>query len=332
MYSPAPLSMTVTCFILTLLFIHASAFQVLAEVFRVSLSVLSSSPASPAPSSDVAMTNRDFWRETFPELSIGEMFQKEFPLHILSDPAIDLAGRKMTVEGYFQEADPELADLADRLATAIARCVSLNIPPVFIFLFDEAWAAFHRQHATIQALIGPNYQVLPDFWAWHVDPKAGQAGWRPHRDKGHIGLRADGAPKSLTIWIPLTEASPVNGCMYMLPANRDPVYGTEQDNQWQVDYPNIRALPGLPGDWFCWNQAVLHWGAQSSPFAERPRMSMALEFQRADEPAFNQPLLGTLPVLDFDSRLKLCAKQIIQYRHMYPLPLPIQALAEQILS
>lgn len=134
------------------------------------------------------------------------------------------------------------------------------------------------------------------------------------------------------MWVPLSEASPSNGCMYMLPANRDPVYGTENDKNWQVEFPFIRALPGGPGDFFIWNQAVLHWGAQSSPFSETPRMSMALEFQRADIQPFNLPLLGTLPVLDFPSRLKLVAKQILQYQHMYPLPAETQAMAQQVLD
>lgn len=272
-----------------------------------------------------------FWRETFPELSIGELFKGEFEVNALGSERDRLVAERMQVEGYFQEADPTLIDLSQRLSTAIDRAYSLGIPPVFIFLFDEAWAAFYRQHAALAAFLGPDYRVLPDFWAWRVDPKAGQAGWRPHRDKGWASLRADGSPKSLTVWIPLTEATPLNGCMYMLPANRDPVYGTQQDQKFQVDYPSIRALPGKPGDYLCWNQAVLHWGAQSSQFGGAPRMSMALEFQRADEPAFNEPLIPTLAVLAFADRLKLTGKQILQYRHMYPLPPVMQELAERLL-
>ena len=98
-----------------------------------------------------------------------------------------------------------------------------------MFLFDEAWAAFYRQHQLIAMFLGSDYQVMPDFWVWHVDPRAGQAGWRPHRDKGRRALAADGSPLSLTMWVPMSEASPLNGCMYILPANRDPVYGTANE-------------------------------------------------------------------------------------------------------
>ncbi len=291
---------------------------------------LSAPEATPSFTRDLA--KEEFWREAFPELTIHQFLKGEFQINALRNEPAVLAGEKMKLEGYFQERDESLVELSGRLSRAISKGVELGIPPVFIFLFDEAWAVFYRQHQFISMFLGPNYQVLPDFWAWHVDPKAGQAGWRPHRDKGRMALAPDGTPLSLTMWVPLTEASPLNGCMYMLPANRDPVYGTAQEKDWRVDFPSIRALPSGPGDYFIWNQAVLHWGAQSSPFAEKPRMSMALEFQRADVTPFNTPLLGTLPVLSFENRLKLTAKQIIQYKHMYPLPPEMQVLAQRVLA
>lgn len=287
--------------------------------------------ASP-PVSERELLDQAFWQVTFPELTIIGRLTGQFALNGLDQPSMSTAAQKMLLEGYFQERDAGLVELTGLLSTAVSRCVQMGIPPVFIFLFDEAWAAFFRQHATISALLGPEYQTLPDFWAWHVDPRAGQAGWRPHRDKGRTALAADGTPLSLTVWIPLTEATPLNGCMYVLPANRDPVYNTENDKNWQVDFPSIRALPGQPGDWFCWNQAVLHWGAQSSPFATAPRMSMALEFQRSEIAPFNTPWLGRVPVLNFESRLQLVAKQILQYQHMYPLPENMQRFAQRVMA
>lgn len=289
-------------------------------------------PAAPQAPVD-RMTDEGFWRETFPELSMGKLFVGNFEITDLGPERDQRVADRMRVEGYFQENDEALVDLSQRLSIAIERAHSMGIPPVFIWLFDEPWAAFYRQHATLAAFLGADYRVLPDFWAWRVDPKGGQAGWRPHRDKGHMALRADGTPKALTLWIPLTEATPLNGCMYIVPANLDPVYGTAQDtDNKRVDYPSIRALPAKPGDYLCWNQAVLHWGAQSSPFGGAPRMSMALEFQRADEAPFNEPLIQTLGVLSYPDRLKLCAKQILQYAHMYPLPQPMQDFAQRVLT
>ena len=59
---------------------------------------------------------------------------------------------------------------------------------------------------------------------------------------------------------------------------------------------------------------------------------VALEFQRADAAPFNQPLLPPLSVLDFPSRLMLIGKQILQYRHMYPLGPRMEALAQRMVQ
>ena len=272
-----------------------------------------------------------FWRARFPDLTIGAPAQDFTAIPLANEPAV-VAGDRMRREGYFQGSDPGLADLAAPLAEAVTELAAIGAPPVFIFLFDQAWAAFNRQTRMIASLLGPDYQVLPDFWAWHVDPKGGEAGWRPHRDRGFRSLAPDKTPLSLTVWIPLTPATPDASCMYVLPADRDPTYGTERDGQYQIDLPAIRALPVAPGDWLCWNQAVLHWGSQSSSFAASPRVSMALEFQRGTMPPLNQPLLGTLPEPDFEFRLKLICKQILQYAHMYPLSPELAAVATKLIA
>jgi ectoine hydroxylase-related dioxygenase (phytanoyl-CoA dioxygenase family) len=182
-------------------------------------------------------------------------------------------------------------------------------------MFDEAWECFHGLRSMLALFLGEGYRALPDFWAWHVDPQAAQAGWAPHRDKGRMSLAADGTPLSLTVWIPLTEATPQNGCIYVLPANRDPVYGTENENNLQIDLTQIRALPGKPGDFICWSQAVLHWGAATSRFASHPRISMGVDFQRSDA-TYPEPelLISPFTNLSFDQRIKLIARQIPRYQ------------------
>jgi len=94
----------------------------------------------------------------------------------------------------------------------------------------------------------------------------------------------------------------------------------------------VRALPARPGDFLCWNQAVLHWGGEASRFASGPRISVALEFQSGDRAPFNQPLIPPFANLPFETRLKLVAKQILQYKHMYPLAARFEALAKRLLA
>ncbi len=234
-------------------------------------------------------------------------------------------------EGYFQASNSWFVDLK-AMANLVRALTAENLSPVFGFLFDEFWVPFFQLHLLYQALLGDKYYFLPDFWIWNVDPRKGESGWRPHRDKGKMALFPDGSPKSLTTWIPLSSATPLNGCMYLVPAMSDPTYGTEDENKWEFEYSSIRALPGNPGDFFIWNQAVLHWGSKTSPRAAESRVSMAFEFQRADVNPFNTPLIEPLNLLTFEVRLKLVAKQLLQYRHMYKLDPPVERIAMELIA
>jgi len=188
-----------------------------------------------------------------------------------------------------------------------------------------------QQARILGGFLGDDFRILPDFWVWHVDPTKGESGWRPHRDKGRVALNADGSPKSLTMWVPLTQATPMNGCMYILPASRDPGYNTVNESDLKFDYPDIRALPAEPGQVLCWNQSVLHWDSRTSPFASEARISVALEFQRGDITPFNLPLLNPRQLPSFETRLQLIAKQILQYAHMHALTPDQERFARDVL-
>jgi hypothetical protein len=278
------------------------------------------------------LRQRTFWTDQFPRLSVGKPVAG--PL-VPDDPArqVPAAWReRIQEEGYLVGRDDELARLAPVLVEGVETCHRLGIPPVFVFLFDETWECFRALHPVLRSVLGADYKVLPAFWTWRLDPQRGDAGWRPHRDQGRAALRADGRPASVTVWVPLTEATPDNGCMYVLPANRDPVYGTEREDHWAIEVPRIRALPVAPGEFLCWNQAVLHWGGEVSRFAAHPRISMALEFEAADWPPFYRLQMEPFAGVPFELRLQLVAKQVLQYRHMAPLPGWLRSLAERILG
>ena len=166
-----------------------------------------------------------------------------------------------------------------------------------------------------------------------LDPECrspqGRGGWRPHRDKGRRALFDDGSPKSLTTWIPLSHATPLNGCLYVVPAPLDPTYATADETEMKFDYQSIRALPAAPGDFVIWNQALFHWGSRSSLEAEESRVSVAFQLQRADVPAFDSPLIDPLAVPPFEARLRLIARQLYRYRHMYELDPELARMASE---
>jgi hypothetical protein len=276
-------------------------------------------------------TRPDFWRSRVPGFHIGDAqaWRSARPFRYGNEEADDLGGR-IRQEGYFRLRHDFGTDLAI-LAATVRGLSADGIPPVFAFVYDEFWALFQALDSLYGGLLGP-YGYLPDFWIWNVDPQNGDAGWTPHRDKGYASLRADGSPISLTTWIPLSDATPLNSCMYLVPADADPTYGTPREAEWRFELPSVRALPAAPGDVLVWNQAVLHWGSRSSWRETQSRVSIAFEFQATDTPAFNRPLLPSSEVVPFETRLALIGKQIMQYRHMYRIDPAIEHLAEEMAS
>ena len=271
------------------------------------------------------------WLARAPGLHIdGDVLRQIIRAYRPGDNEVADLNERLRDDGYFRLTHDFGLDLA-AMADTVRRFSAADIPPVFCFLYDEFWAPFYALDAIYGGILGP-YGFLPDFWIWNVDPAKGESGWKPHRDRGRIALRADGSPISLTTWIPLSDATPLNSCMYIVPAHADPTYGTPHENESRFELPAIRALPANPGEILVWNQAVLHWGSCSSRHAAQSRISMAFEFQAMDSMLFNTPILSPDETPPFELRLRLIAKQVLQYRHMYRLDPLIEQVAIELVG
>ena len=276
---------------------------------------------------------KSYWCENFPSLHIEDSsFLTAHQDFDVNDKFGEALRRILLDEVYFKIDPPNWNLSIVDMASSASKMAEMNLPIPLVFLFDEFWIIFKKLNNIAEALLGKGYLRLPDFWGWHVDPQKKQSGWPPHRDKGYKSLNPDGTPKSITFWIPLSESTPLNGCMYIVPANKDKTYGTPEDSNLNFDLPSIRALPAAAGSILCWNQAVLHWGSQCSERELQPRISVAFEFQAGDVAPFNQPLMDPRSIPTFDFRLKLISKQIIQYQHMYPLSEELRQLATSMLG
>lgn len=274
-----------------------------------------------------------FWQQAAPDLHVLDrgFMAAQRPMVIPPEIQQQLNGLLKT-EGYFQLPPQQWGLPLARLAGLVRELDAARLPLPFAFVYDEFWMLFFRLHRLIEGVLGPGYMRLPDFWAWLVDPQRGDSGWRPHRDKDWRALNADRSPKTLTLWLPLTDATPLNGCMYLVPADRDPTYATPRDKEWLHKPADIRALPAAAGSVLCWTQAVLHWGSNTSPRETQPRISVAFEFQSGAEPPFNTPLTRPDSVPDLRLRLWLIGKQMLQYKHMYPLAPHLEALARELVQ
>lgn len=273
----------------------------------------------------------EFWRELAPALRIEDIdFLASLQLFAIDDATKQGLQGLMRKEGYFQLPPVGWNLPLVEMVALVARLDAAGIPVPFAFLYDEFWALFIKLHQLIEPILGPGYLRMPDFWVWFVDPRRDDSGWKPHRDKTQPTIRADGSPTSLTVWLPLSDATTLNGCMYMVPADRDPTYNTAENGEWKFAYQDVRALPAEAGSILMWNQAVLHWGSHGSPRATGPRVSAAFEFQSADVPPYNQPLMAPNTVPGFAGRLALVGKQILQYQHMYPLAPEMREIATRL--
>lgn len=248
-----------------------------------------------------------FWRELCPSLPIeGNGGIPRAHLGML-----DQLSRTLNEEGYVNEPGVLPQPLITRLAEGVRCLHERGIPPAFAFVYDDFWQVFRSLAPFLSATLGQDYRMLPDLWAWYVPPANEAAGWKPHRDRSVATVTADSRPTALTVWLPLTDATPLNGCMYVLPAHLDPglqasiVPETGEYNFAGDVLQNIRALPAPAGSLLAWNQSLLHWGARASRLGSHPRCSIALQFQRGDLPPFEAPLLDPHTLPTFHERIGL---------------------------
>lgn len=272
----------------------------------------------------------DFWRGLAPKLSIEGSHAA--PKYDVGD--VETAMKDLRIEGYVNLPGVVPKTAYEPLHACVTRLHERQIPLPFAFVYDEMWQVFQGVSKLIAAALGPDYRALPDFWVWHVLPNDAVTGWSPHRDRVKPTVEDDNSPHALTVWLPFTEATPLNSCIYVLPAHLDPRFERRvwdgEDNIVVYEPQNIRALPASAGSLLAWNQGLLHWGGRASRLAKSPRTSAAFEFQRGDKPAFNSPLLDPEVMPPFSLRLGLIGKQALQYNHMHPLSDDVAAIAETL--
>ena len=270
-----------------------------------------------------------FWRDLAPGLTIqpgsapaGPMLQ---PDAAGSAEMLEVFDR----EGYIRLPRTQEREQIARLANLVNGVRAASLPPVFAFVYEEMWRPFWRLGPVVDCLLRGPHAIMPDLWAWHVDPAKGEAGWEPHRDRSKFALYPDLRPKAVSMWIPLTDATPLNGCMYVVPKHLDQDYRENAPNSIRGSPADVRAVPAAPGDTLIWTQTLIHWGGRTSVMASGPRLSMSVEFQRADEPAFSGFFIRPAQPLTFEQKLALIGYAIVKYKHFAPLDAEMTEFGER---
>lgn len=272
------------------------------------------------------LADRDFWLEVNPKLSITDNpFDRAMPALSPDPEAVRLAKLQLSREGYFKIQPLIPGESCGALAAGVAALVARGLPPVFVSVYDEFWRVLALLAPLYEGLTEGSWALVPDYWVWHVDGQWESSGWQAHRDmEVDEPYDAEGRARLLTIWLPFSDATIDNSCIYVLPTNCDP-YLPAEGHRYSIK-PGaekfIRALPVLAGGVLGWNQSLLHWGSARLVEGEPARINVGIYLQRLDcgEDFFGLPQINCLAPLDLGERLGMVGRMVIKYRSKYPFP------------
>jgi Phytanoyl-CoA dioxygenase (PhyH) len=278
----------------------------------------------------------DYWAGLIPDFSIeGDTSSATLEANPIEEPEHEALVDYVNTRGYFRTPATLSPDAIGALAGAADKLRAGGWPPAFCFVYDEAWRVARTPSLSriVESVLGSGYRQIPNVWCHYVLAAWRSKGWPPHID----GYGGETSKNRLTVWIPLTEATLDNGCMYVIP--KDAPHTTLDDEFDKATARRLlqgaRALPAKPGEALGWLFETIHWGSSSTPNAKEPRVSLSFEFigRDATPDADELPLLETGPALpSFHERLRFIADGISAYARFEPSLLPLADLGKGLLE
>lgn len=223
-------------------------------------------------------------------------------------------------QGYLNFPPLFRASEIQPLKQGILTLADAGLPAAYIYIYDQPWQLFARLRPLISHFLGENFRLLPNFWAWNIPSEKGHRGWPAHQDcqaqtRFDDGLGGD-LLMSLSLWVPLSDATLDNGCMHVLPRSKELAYQPALLSQDQIRPADGLALPAKAGSVLGWPQDLYHWSGETTGLSEEPRISLSLEFQNPAFEALRDPLLDLDNPPSLAERLDLIHQQFPRYRHM----------------
>jgi hypothetical protein len=250
-----------------------------------------------------------FWECTAPWLHIGATCLADDTFGEATEPRCQGAPHWPTA-GFLRIDNIVAQPTVQALARAIQTLRLHDMHPTFLYVYDETWSVADALRPSLAHLLGDDFEMLADVWAWYVDPLNDSGGWPIHRGWYEDVRESTGQPALVNLWIALTDATERNACMHIVPLTHDPHYPHDLGNLSALDGLGV-ALPTPAGSALVWNANAAHWGGRCDPSFDKPRISMSFTARRPSGPAQN---LATLrPPLDFRARLDLIADQFLTY-------------------
>ena len=242
--------------------------------------------------------NIEYWQSINPQSSITDNPNRSaetltpYPVN----ENIEFLKDRLSVEGYFF-TDPIISPGDIKKLKQIIVNVVKKTPfrSTYALLYDDFYQVAARLDNLLKPILGEGYLFIADeIEAYHIANSDNAGGSPHHRDSlmTHKAISGDGMPLLVNVWVALTDITPEDACMYVVPAQHDPDYpsnGIEPDDPHRMRFhpEDIRAVPVKAGSVICWSTSLIHWGGRSSSFANHPRMSFAMYFQSAAVPPFH---------------------------------------------
>ena len=270
----------------------------------------------------------DFWREIHPGEPITALVPASSTAGARAPRSTATELERLAEEGYFVTEPWIVPEVCRRMAACVEAVRRAGLPIVFSLVYDVFHQVLADLEPVLEPVLGGEYRVLPGFWTYRVPADGRSSGYEPHRDADYgRALRADGRPTVVNVWVAVTEASPRNGCMYVLPADRDPGYPAaaacplEDRETFQrvkftrpdFDLQDVRALPMQAGAVGVWDQYLYHWGGRSARGGGAPRISFAIYLQSSDIESPDPRALHRDAPIDLGVRLGMIFHSLLRY-------------------
>lgn len=281
------------------------------------------------------LANQDFWKALNPSAHITDTpFIGAGEVKFSAEQQQSLV-QHVSVDGYFHT--PPVLDIDEliKLRQIVLNLYANGLLPMFASVYDEFWQLIIKLRNCYAPLLGNGYRLTPDFWVFYVKQDINAHGWNIHRDAefDKQSIKENGLPHLLTVWVPLTDVTTSDSCMYVVPRVYDEIYHQirrgELAHSEGVPLPiqlnQIRALPVKAGEMLGWDSTLFHWGSVSSFWATSPRISIGIYYEADDQNLYvtgknydstrkyiEQYNLNS--VISFESRLTIVANNLHTYK------------------
>lgn len=268
------------------------------------------SEATVAAALDIA-----YWRRAGGGMRLSKRLPRLPKRHAFSRRELGSLTASISQQGYFITRKLIGPATRTRLLTLIDRVTAIGLNPTWAMLFDEFWNTFSRLGGLLEFLLGRNYRYVTGDYVFIVDNTDAAAGWGKHRDLQHVrSIGEDGRPLIMSCWVALTDATPLNSCLYCLPFSRDPNFPDKLTELAVPRVEDIECMQVEAGQVIGLSHALLHWGSRSSSRGASRRVSFVFDAQRGDVACYHHALLDPRAPLTYEQRAAYVGHVILWLR------------------